>query len=157
MSCKYQNFNQFGDRSCKHPNGIGVCNSECGCPLRTDEPPCYNSSKNAWEVVKDGKIVEVETPSNSKTQKVMAEVEIKFPNDNSCKFCNFHSDDQKLIFDGQHNGLNIEACLISPSPISMRKNPDKPAQLQVVTEDEKHTFHKFEMAIAYCPICGRKL
>lgn len=157
MSCKYQNFSQFGDRFCEHPTGRGVCKSEYGCTLKTDETPCYNSNKNAWEIVKDGKIVEVETPSLNKTQKAEVEVEIKLPDTCACKFCNFHSNDREFIFDGYHNGLNIEACLIPPSPISMRKNPDKPAQLQVVTEDEKHTFHKFEISITYCPICGRKL
>ena len=157
MGCEFQIINMYGERLCNHPAIGGGCQGEYGCPYRSDNTPHYNTSTNKWEKIENGRTVEVYEPNYDKTQKVMAKVEIKFPNDNSCKFCNFHSDNQELIFDGYHSGLNIEACLIPPSPISMRKNPDKPAQLQVVTEDEKHTFHKFEIAIAYCPICGRKL
>ena len=148
MSCEFQEINMYDEKICRHPNKGGDC-YEYGCQYRTDNKPAYNSSTNQWEKIVDGTVVSIENPYIKQHENNMKK--------SSCKFCNFHSDDQELIFDGYHSGLNIEACLIPPSPISMRKNPDKPAQLQVVTEDEKHTFHKFEIPITYCPICGRKL
>ena len=132
----------YGERLCNHPAKGGECRGEYGCPCRSDNTPAYNSDTNSWEKMVDGKVVEVPI-----THKMEEEY---------CRCCDFDKN-EGFVYTGDQNGLGIECCLIKPSPISKRKNPDAPALMQILTEDENGVFHQFEIPVAYCPVCGRKL
>ena len=76
----------------------------------------------------------------------------------SCKVCDFGNPGGcDFIYCGTQNGKSVEACLIPPTPISMRKNPERPASIQVLVSEDNGGYRQFDIPISHCPCCGRKL
>lgn len=68
----------------------------------------------------------------------------------SCEVCDFGNGVEMLY--EQHDGIDIFACLIQPTPISIRKNPTKPASIKISIGRRD-----IDIPISHCPCCGRKL
>lgn len=76
----------------------------------------------------------------------------------TCDICDFGNPRGcDFIYCGTQNGKSVEACLIPPTPISMRKNPERPASIQVLVSEDNGGYRQFDIPISHCPCCGRKL
>ena len=70
-----------------------------------------------------------------------------------CKFCErYKHPDGHMYVDLMHDDNGSMACIVEPSPISIRKNSDLPATIQIFSNN-----NEFYIPIKYCPICGAEV
>lgn len=70
-----------------------------------------------------------------------------------CKYCGSDIEKEPIKEVISTDGYLIEcAAIINPSPISIRKNPENPAILQVAFFSDT-----IDIPIKYCPMCGKEI